>query len=381
MPVERLELGAAPRLVVSTHGDLEVRGVGRGETRIEIDAPTLSVSPTEGGARVECRGSCAIRLPEAGSVEAASVQGSLRVRDLDGEVVGGEVRGACYARRLPSLALRLVGGEARIRDIGGPVSIEEVGGCLTLRDVAGAVRVGKVGMDFMGRDLGAEVEIGQVMGNLALRTGFLPGGVSRFQVAGEAAFRVPHDANVRFVLPAGCKLTLDRGLEAVAEGSSQIVTLGDGAATVHVDGASQVTIRQRGEFDDEAAFAFTFAAGDELGEVFDDLSAELEAHFSMLEENLHGRVAERVRSQIERRLHSARRQVEAAQRHVEREVERAHRHAGPRRSVGVTFGVHGAAREQAVTEQERLMVLQMLEDGKISVEQAEALLAALEGKG
>lgn len=375
MPVERLDLGAAPRLVVSTQGDLEVRGVARSDTRIESDSPALKIEPGEGGARVESPGGCLIRMPEAGSVDATSVLGSLRIRDLSGTVAAGEVGGACFARRLPALAIRQVRGDARIRDIAGPVEIEQVGGCLTLRDIAGPVRVGSVSADFMGRDLRAEAEIGPVLGNLALRTSFKPGSVSRFHATGEAVFRLPPGASVRFVLPAECELKLDRGLGAVAEGSSQILTLGDGAATVHVDGASHVTIRQRGDLDEEAAFAYTFAVGDELNDYFADLSAELETQFSVLEENLSGSVSERVRSQIEKRLNSARRQVEAAQRHVEREVQRTQRGPGIAINIGPEM-----ARGQAISEQERLMVLQMLEDGKISVEQAEALLAALEGK-
>ena len=36
---------------------------------------------------------------------------------------------------------------------------------------------------------------------------------------------------------------------------------------------------------------------------------------------------------------------------------------------------------EPVSEEERLMILQMLQDGKITVEQAEMLLAAMEGRG
>jgi L-aminopeptidase/D-esterase-like protein len=93
-------------------------------------------------------------------------------------------------------------------------------------------------------------------------------------------------------------------------------------------------------------------------------------------------ISERVRRQVEQRLSVARRQVEAAQRRVEREVERGTRGPGSGRlSIDVKFGGPKAAPREAISEEERIAVLKMLEEGKISVEDAQRLLAALEGSG
>jgi hypothetical protein len=69
--------------------------------------------------------------------------------------------------------------------------------------------------------------------------------------------------------------------------------------------------------------------------------------------------------------------VEETVRSVERDVGDRHVHI-----AAVDFDLPNSLRgAQPVTEQERLTVLQMLEEGKITVQEAEQLLAALEGRG
>jgi len=79
--------------------------------------------------------------------------------------------------------------------------------------------------------------------------------------------------------------------------------------------------------------------------------------------------------------------VAAAERKADRKVRttaaRAARKA--RKSIGergfTSTPLHPRKPVDPVSEEERMMILQMLQDKKISVEQAEKLLAALEGKG
>lgn len=383
MGSERLELGTAPRVIVACNGSLDVRGGGRAETRIDADDP-LTVEQVEGGVHIHSAGDCTIRLPEGGSVEIREVLGDCRVKDVGGAVSGQSVHGSCTIRRVASLSLDEVLGDARIREVAGPVQLRAVHGSLTVRDVDGPLNVEEVFGDFLGRGLGGSVELDEVAGMLALRTGFAPESVSRVSARGDAMFRVPADASVLFVLPDDVELSLDHGLEPTREGDRRMVTVGGGAATVRVEDAAAVRIKQSGAYEEEASFGYGFAAiGSDWSEHLSDISAELEAQFATLETDLASTISERVRRQVERRLHSARRQVDAAQRRVEKEVERAERFA---RGEGGPFGVSvdiGGEQEgdrQHVSEQERMMILQMLEEGKISVEEAEKLLTALEGK-
>ena len=381
MPTQRMNLGSTPRLVIVCNGDLDIRGSERSDTTVETDTSPFTVSPFEGGAHVESPASCVVRMPEGGHLEAGHVPGDLRIRGIAGEIILGTVGGSCYARHIRSLKLGQVIGEMHIRDLAGTAAIGQVHGCLMLHGIAGPVQVETVNGDISGRAISAPVEIGRAYGSLALRTGFETGTTSRFDVQGEAVFWVPVNASVRFILPAESRIALDKGVESLPGEGSRVVQFGDAAATVYVTSAHSIAIRQQGEHDEETTFTYTFSLGADLSEHLADISAELETQFSMLETHMSS-IPERVRSQVEKRLHSARRQVEAAQRRVEREMRRAQREAG--RVYGTGSASQAGQRTpagQPVTEEEWLRVLRMLEEGKINVQEAEQLLAALEGRG
>jgi hypothetical protein len=199
--------------------------------------------------------------------------------------------------------------------------------------------------------------------------------VSRFDaVGGDAIIHVPPWASVRFVVPAGTSLHLPRELEAVSEGEKAIVTLGDGLATVHLAVDGGVIIKERGDDD----------LGDEFAAAFDeDFAASWESITARVEEQLGARLQDlpdHVRSHVEANLDASRRHMEAAQRKAKQAVRRAERHA--LEGLGaVQVGIGSSGPDTGpVSEEERLAVLQMLEEGKISVEEAEELLAALEGR-
>lgn len=379
MAYERLDLGPSPHIVVSCRGSLDVRGVPGEETR--LDGGSLSVERTETGAIISSPGDCTLRLPPAATVELREVLGDLRAKELGGGVTGHTVNGTCYVRRVGSLALDEVLGDARIREVAGQVRVGTVHGSLTVRDVQGVVSVESVLGDFLGRDLANSLEIGEVHGAFALYCSPAPGVTSRVgSVSGDAVLRVLPATNMRIILPGDAELEMNQGLEALREGDRRVVTIGSGEATVMLEDVDSVLIKRSGGFDEEASFAYAFTLGSEVSEHLANISAELEAQFATLEADLASTISERVRRQVERRLHNARRQVDAAQRHVEREVERAQRRSSGFRASVETGGQPGAS-PQAVTEEERLMILRMLEEGKISVEEAEDLLSALEGRG
>lgn len=386
MGYERLNLGDTPRIIVNCNGNLDVRGGEYDETRIEANDP-VSIEQFEGGVQISTPGNCTVRMPEGGSVDIGEVLGNCRVKSITGAVTGKQVNGSFSVRRVSDLTLDEVYGDARLRDIQGAVIIRSVHGSVTAREVRGPFRIDEVYGDMLGRSLGSRVEIGEVSGSLALRTDFAPETQSRVSANGDVAFRVPVGANVRFDLPAHVDLSLPHDLEAVHEGERCIVTIGSGKASIRVESASSVAIKQSSAYDDEATFTYTFAIGSKMSEHLASISEELEAQFATLEADLASTVSDRVRRQVERRLHNARRQVDAAQRRVEFEVERAADQAArAERGAGFGFAMdfRGSGEpeptRQPATEEERMMILKMLEEGRIDVEQAEMLLTALESE-
>ncbi len=74
------------------------------------------------------------------------------------------------------------------------------------------------------------------------------------------------------------------------------------------------------------------------------------------------------------------RKLEAAQRRAERKARAAERAARDRRRRPEPPEGPIKPRSEPVSDEERMMILQMLEQGKVTPEEAEQLLAALEGK-
>lgn len=367
MAVETLNLGPAPRLVLVCSGDLDVRGrSSTAMTRVEGDS--LGVRQFDGGAEVDSKGSATVYLPPGGSVVVRSVGGDLSLRDLAGPLDAEAVGGTLVVRNAGDVRVLAVEGSARLRGVQGAVTLGTVGGDLLLEDVEGHVRIESVGGDLLGREVDRGVELGKAGGDVALRTGLAADSRTRISAGGEVKLRLPAQAGVRVVVPADLPLELSRGLEALREGDSRVVLTGDGAALVEVVAASEVTIKQRSAYDEDAAFAYAFAAGSRVSEQLASISEELEAQFAVLEASLSEDISDRVRRQVEKRLDSARRQVDAAQRWV----EQAHNAPPPPSPAPEPAG-------EPVSEQERLLILQMLEQGTITVQEAERLLAALEG--
>jgi hypothetical protein len=377
MAVEQIDTGPSPRVVVTCGGDADVRGRARTGVRVESGGSPCRVAPVEGGVEIACAGDCAVAMPAEGSLVVRDVGGDLHARELAGEVVVEDAGGSCHVRHVGALRASDVGGEARVRAVGGAVALHRIGGSAAVIDVAGPVELHGVAGDLLVRSAPGGLDARDIGGSVAIRSDFRAGADSRVEAGGDVTFRVPSSAGIRFVLPKGVDLSLGAGLEVVVENDGPVVRLGDAATTVVVARAAGVTIRQGIEVDEEAAFDYTFTAGQEIGEQLADLSRELESQFATLEATLSETISEQVRRRIARRLSNARRQVDAARRGVEYEVRRAG-HGGSPAWPGEVAPGSGQKREaQPPTERERLMILEMLEQGVISVEEADDLLAAL----
>lgn len=376
--MEQIDLGPTPHVVViECAGNLDIRGGERDDVRVMSGGTPCEVRPGEGVLEVRSMADCTIRMPRGGSVEARSVRGSLRIRDVDGAVTVGEVFGDCDIRSTGPVQAGTIMGEVSLRQIAGEVMLGAVNGSLSLRDIHGHVTAESINGELLGRNVSYGTTISRIRGNAAIRSSFEPGTVSTISADGAVAFRVTPGASLRFILPANVPVYPDRDLVITGEGDRRVIMIGDGQATFQIDRADSVRIKLRGDYELEGDAALAYAATGELSESLAELSAELEARAGIIEERT-AMLSERIRSQIERRLNIARREVERAQRRIEREAERAAR--DPHHStISFSFGGPASRRAEPVSEQERMAILKMLEEGRITVQEAENLLSALEG--
>jgi len=234
---------------------------------------------------------------------------------------------------------------------------------------------------------------------------------------------VPGEANATFEILSGARdirIKTPDISEKIVEGTYTL-TLGEGAASVKITAGGCVKITSR-EVDWEGVQDFEFDFGEEIGsmaeEIAEQATRQLESQLEMLENNLNvhlsglatslstaglseeraKEIQERVELAKERAAERAAAAAERARAKLVLKVAAVHRKADrkarasavraarkvrqSRGEYGFTFSTPPPPKPiDPVSEQERLMILQMLQEKKINVEQAEKLLSALEGKG
>jgi len=380
-----------------------------------------------------------LKLSDLGEVVIDKVHGNLKASDLSSlrvvDVVAGDasvksmesadlqaVHGNLRAKSLDRLRVAHVAGELEVKDVEGPVDAEQVGGSAVLKGVGGMVAIAKVAGNLVGRDLLGGVKAGEIGGNLVLSGDLGSGCTYQFRTGGNAVLKLADDANASVTLKAGGRVVSSAALADEERTANTLSgTLGDGGTELAVEAGGNVILGYPGhvswhEDEDE----MWEEAEDELeqrGASFgEEISRQVEESLRAIDIEEIGRRAnesiERAMAQMRTKLESidwervghqaegtmeralgqmsreldrlserAARQQEKMQRmaeHRQRQAERQRRHGVRVHTVAWQAGQPRPAPEPAPSfDEERLSILTMVEQGQISIQEAETLLDAL----
>ncbi len=383
-----IPVGEGTTIIVKASGDLFLEGQDASEVHFQSSEDRIRVNQSNDTLYIETHASMDLEVPRGMNLIVEKVGGSAMLQDLSGSLQVQKVGGDLALQRVAAVRIEKVGGNCMIEGVSDTLSINKVGGDLVVREVAGMVEVGSMGGS---GDL-------QVMGDGALQA--RAGGDLRLYITenlfGHTVLRA--GADIKIYLPSninGHFLLLSSGeqirlelthqtemLQNVIEERRFEFTLGEVGAELEAQAGSDITLSDQpveprsisGELERrETAWKEarerrgnpTWSGG--FG--FDRTSAWAD---------MISRRAQEAARRAEQRAQSATRRTEEQIRMAaEREVYRAERHSG---FGSPTPPPPPPPAADPVSEQERLMVLQMLQEKKISVEQAEKLLAALEGR-
>jgi flagellar motility protein MotE (MotC chaperone) len=215
------------------------------------------------------------------------------------------------------------------------------------------------------------------------------------QAGSDILLRLPAKADAELSLQ-GCddeSIRVDLpGINPVETGMFRKLTLGSGSAKINLVAGSEVIVTSREEEWENMA-------------EFDPLGREgpfSPGEFPGISSDMHERISRRIEEATRRALKASVRTQEQSER-VQRRVEAAMRRAeekmrsAERRTMhmGISVGRWGvninrpvppvpptppAPPSEPVTDEERLTILKLLQEKKISLQEAEKLLAALEGR-
>ncbi len=374
MEEQTISLSGKNSIVIKAHGNLSLQGWDQPDARLLIDdIHNLRISQDGEALQVISLEDCDLMVPEGiavridktggdayvrgiqGKLEIQKVGGNLSVEDVS-DLDIGQVGGDCLVHRINGqLAGSRFGGDCSGMEVGGPLSFEHIGGDAVIQVVSGAVSL-RTGGDI-------NLQVTQLTAPVSLRAG------------GDIQLHLPMDASATLDLESGGDQIgihvgdKDENVEKWAYGAK----LGAGDIPVKADAGGEVMVTD---------------------EVWDKDSVEdsvdnLENHWKELEDERRGpHSRSRHWPDIEAITRRATRHGEKAARRAEQRVQSAMRRMGnfppippippvpPFGSFTTKVKVEPPAPK--VSSEERMLILQMLQEKKISVEEAEKLLQALE---
>jgi hypothetical protein len=369
----------------------------------EIACPinsTLAIQACHGNANINrVAGAIALEtvhgsltLKDIGPAELKRVDGNLGVRDVSGDLRGGTVGGNARVHDVQGgCTLEKVNGNLHARDVDGDLQGEIVGGNAHVEDVRGQCAVKKVGGNLTFGEVQGGVTAEQVGGNARVKPPFTPGATYRVLAGGSVDIHLPDEANLSLALRAGggvrsqvAGLTLER-----ANGEMRGV-LGDGTASLEARAGGSIRLRGRGAANGAPeGFEFNMDFLDDLEDIGPMIEARVGEAMAELQVRLEqglGQInSEELRFKIERAAEksarAAGRAAEEVRRAAEKEAQKARiRAERAQRRWERASGQKPRPQPEPMSEEEQLRVLRMVEQGKITPEQAADLLEALRGQ-
>jgi hypothetical protein len=297
-----------------------------------------------------------------GNFSALKATGALQIEKIAGNLTVDDVQ---------SISCEKIGGNCVVRNVHGDCCVEKAGGKCLVQGVAGKAILSKFGGSIKLRDvpLASDVKVG---GNIEL---------------------------------IGC--TFDQDLSLKAGGNIAIALLPDQSdlSLAIVSGGHKIKIKAHGEDIDVRAAQYDYILGDgrtslileaggsvsvaDVPENGEDFIGDLSSRFTFEESAFSEMIQERIDSATRR----AESKVKTAEIRLEQIQEQVEKQRGFKVDLGLgEEGIPGRppspsqpvppvtrpAGKKGATDEERLMILKMLEEGTITVDEAETLFKAME---
>jgi hypothetical protein len=403
-------------LIAAVYGDLQITGWERDEILLQSNNDDTAVLKHEGSiVHIKTTGDCLLHLPKKTRLTVVTVHGGARLMMMAGLVTIRKVLGSLAIDDVGSVQVESVYGEFLARRMSGDLTIDQVLGDTSVGEVMGNCNLGSIAGNLDLRNAGCDVHA-SIRGDAHVRLQALTGSSYKIDASGNIIFSAPHEIDAVVQISSRSNditLNLPDGNERLPVRSHEL-TLGNGAASIMLTASGSVSFlcgegSPPGE--QEPDQTFTRESGDSSQKISDEQASQfdiqartIDAQMADLSESIaHAGVAPTETDRIMRRVQdSTKRANLRAQEKMQRAREKLDRKlAAAQRKAGMHEAAAGQRRENPekrtwsferpasyspaqcapeASDEERLMILRMLEQKKISLAEAEQLLDALEGK-
>ena len=360
-----ISVGKTPRIRIGAiDGDLSVVGWDGEDILLKTDEDELTLQQEGEDISFSSTDDVSLRIPRDASLSIERIGGDMALRGVTGSIKIQEIDNDLSMRDVGSVSIETIKADFSLRSARGNLYVKSVGGDVSLRDVEGNITLESVADDLALR--GAR-------GNVKVNVG--EDVVVYLEPKADGAYSITAGDDILLVLKPTANVALSMhadeidvdwpGIENAEDVTERVLVFGDGSAKIALNAGGDIRVTSDAE------------AGN---------SAEDFGNFAGMNFDWSG-FGERISRQVEQATSRAAKKAEEAARRVERHAERHARRwrgtvksgpwnweTGPR-----GFPTPPTPPSEPVAEEERMAVLKMLAEKKITAEQAEQLLNALEG--
>lgn len=365
------------------NGSLRLKGWDQSSLRTDSEhEDTLSVDKSDAETVINCKSGCIARVPMESNVKIGRVDGELMLKSVDGEVVADEIYGNLLTKSIGPVNLKLAASNVNCRTVEGDFKCETINGNATLQDIDGKITIDRVKGNLVIKGFSSGITA-NVDGNATLRLETDPQGSYTVTSGGNINCRLSADASAEVNIRSGSKMIIihsEDGTEVIRE-SEQTLSFRDGEATIILDAAGNVdfSIQTEAEVDWSAEFEFDHDLSSMANDITQIVTDQLETQLGSLNKNLNhlssnlSSISPKVTDKIEAKRRKIEQKIAKVERHAAKQGQRASRKS--QRSFSTRKPT-----VDPVSDDERQKVLEMLQNKLITVQEAEMLLATLEGR-
>jgi hypothetical protein len=175
-------------------------------------------------------------------LRAQNIGANCEVHDCErAEVVLSNVGGALDVAGALSVEVHNVGRECELQDIQGSVNVRHVGVHVHVAGVGGNLKLGNVGAQAEIRGVQGMVGLGHIGGSLELQALFPPGSVTNVHVGGNVTIDLPDSANVTIQALAGGNVRDEHS--GATYHNRAVLVYGEGVAQLRIKAGGNVNLR------------------------------------------------------------------------------------------------------------------------------------------
>jgi len=364
-----ISAGGAPKILIeNVGGDLSLVGWEGQEILIKGNDEEIRVQQDGEKVSLSCGDDLSLRVPHGSTVLVQAVGGDAAIRGVTGNIELKEANGDLSIRDAGSVTIDTVRADFSLRGAKGNLNVKNALTEVSIRGVEGGVTLQSVADDLALRD---------VRGNILANVG--DDVVMYLTPQAGNSYNVTAGDDILLVLPTKVDATLTLngdeifvdwpGIKNDEEVTGRVVVLGNGDAQITLKAGGNVRVSNQVDAADSAEEFGNFA-----GMNFD---------WSNFGRDFDDRISKRVNEAARR----AQKKIEEAAKRIERQTQRAEqrsfRFKGGAEIGRSNWGLGSRGvplpPKEPVSDEERMSILRMLQEKKITAEEAEKLLAALDG--